>query len=410
MEPLNFEGLFENVVGIQTGTKTAASRSVDRLLTLRNWLIGASVVSYEQHGADRATYGEGVIDALAGRLKRAGRQGLSSRNILNYRQFALAWPGLEVRGLLDVALGSGARLPIPRISQTVSAKSPVKGLAGSKVAAEVVLPSLVDHYTPTPELAWRNADWFQRLFTSLSFSMLLELGRIEEPLKRGFYEVECLRERWSLREFKRQRNSMLYERIGLSRDKDALMALSREGVFLESPTTLLRDPYVLEFLGMEKAGTFKESELEQKLIDHLQAFLHELGRDFCFVERQHRVTVGGRHHFLDLLFYHRSLRCLIAIDLKVGTFRHEYAGQMHFYLNYLADQVAHPDENPPIGLLLCADKDVQEVHYATAGLKQSVFVSRYLLKLPSEEQLTAWLREEQSLLEGLIATDNSEED
>ncbi len=246
MEPLNFEGLFENVVAIQTGTQTAASRSVDRLLTLRNWLIGASVVAYEQHGEDRAAYGEGVIDALADRLKRIGHQGLSSRNILNYRQFALAWPGLEVRRLLESALGPNAKLPILRISQTPSAKSPEKRLEGPQGAAEILLPSLADRYTPMPALAWRNAAWFQRLFTSLSFSMLLELGRLEDPLKRGFYEVECLKERWSLREFKRQRNSMLYERIGLSRDKDALMALSREGVFLESPTTLLRDPYVLE--------------------------------------------------------------------------------------------------------------------------------------------------------------------
>jgi len=185
---------------------------------------------------------------------------------------------------------------------------------------------------------------------------------------------------------------------GLSKDQEAVMVLAREGRLVDNPETILRDPYVLEFTGLEKRIVYSESDLEKALLDHLAAFLLELGRDFCFVERQMRITVTGRHHFLDLLFFHRELRCLVAIDLKIGPFKHENAGQMNFYLNYLKENTAKDGENPPAGILLCADKDSEEVHYATAGLDNAVFVSRYLVALPSKEQLKAFLRREQEIL------------
>jgi predicted nuclease of restriction endonuclease-like (RecB) superfamily len=186
--------------------------------------------------------------------------------------------------------------------------------------------------------------------------------------------------------------------VGLSRDQAAVLALAEEGRLVDSPETILRDPYVLEFTGLEKRTVYGESDLEKALLDDLEAFLLELGRDFCFVERQMRITVAGRHHFLDLLFFHRELRCLVAIDLKIGSFKHENAGQMNFYLNYLKETAVKEGENPPVGILLCADKDSEEVHFATAGLDNAVFVSRYLVALPSEEQLRAFLRREQEIL------------
>jgi predicted nuclease of restriction endonuclease-like (RecB) superfamily len=193
--------------------------------------------------------------------------------------------------------------------------------------------------------------------------------------------------------------SLLYERVGLSKNKEAVLALAAKGQLVDSPTTILRDPYVLEFLGLQERSIYSESELEQVLIDNLQQFMHELGRDFCFVDRQFRITVANRHYFLDLLFYHRRLRCLIAIDLKLGEFQPEYAGQMNLYLNYLKQEVALPDENPPVGILLCSDRDSEAVHFATAGMDNQLFVSRYLVALPSEEQLKHWLREEQERLQ-----------
>jgi predicted nuclease of restriction endonuclease-like (RecB) superfamily len=404
---LNFDSLAQDIGHIHQQTQAAAGRAVDQFLTLRSWLIGAWIVEYEQAGADRAAYGERLLASLAETLKAEGHKGLSLRNLKNFRQVTLTWPGLDIRQTLSAIFG--LRTP-EEIRQMLSAN--IEG--GAPETSLLVLPvgggfaSLRQRAAELEPLEWQDQAWLQRLFTTLSFSHLLELSRIDEPQKRAFYELQCLKEGWVVRDLIRHRNSLLYERAGLSRDKDALMALTRQGQLLETPRTILRDPYVLEFLGLKEPETFQESELEQKLIDHLQQFLHELGRDFCFVDRQYRVTVGGRHHFLDLLFFHRGLRCLVAIDLKVGEFEPAFAGQMEFYLNYLAENVAHPDENPPIGLLLCSHKEHEMVHYATARIADSVFVSRYLTELPSEELLLRWMREERSFLEMLVESDDEE--
>jgi predicted nuclease of restriction endonuclease-like (RecB) superfamily len=191
---------------------------------------------------------------------------------------------------------------------------------------------------------------------------------------------------------------MLFERVGLSRNRDAVLALADKGRLLDTVATNLRDPYVLEFLGLPEREAYSEADLERALVDHLQEFLLELGRDFAFLARQYRITVGGRHHFIDLLFFHRRLRCLVAVDLKIGAFGHEDAGQMNFYLNYLGENVSLADENAPVGIVLCADKEAEEVHYATGNLDHQVFVSRYLTRLPTEQQLRAWLAEERDLL------------
>jgi predicted nuclease of restriction endonuclease-like (RecB) superfamily len=265
--------------------------------------------------------------------------------------------------------------------------------------AELLLfPSLQSRARDEPPLPWQDAAYYQKLFATLSWSHLLELCRISEHLKRAFYELEAVKSNWSFREMKRQINNMLYERIGLSKDKAAVLTLTQKGQLVDTPQTLIRDPYILEFLGLAERPVYTETDLEQALIDHLQEFMQELGRDFCFVERQFRMTVESEHHFLDLLFYHRALQCLIAIDLKLGKFKHDYAGQMNFYLNYLRENVAYPYENPPVGIILCAERDAETVRYATAGLDNQLFVSRYLIALPSEATLKQWLREEQERL------------
>jgi predicted nuclease of restriction endonuclease-like (RecB) superfamily len=248
-----------------------------------------------------------------------------------------------------------------------------------------------------PQLPWRDADWLARLFTTLTFSHLLELSRIDDVPRRAFYELHCLKERWSIRELQRQPDSMLYERIGLSENRDAVVALAREGALDASPAAQLRDPYVFEFLGIERRAVTNESDLERALVDHLQDFLFEMGRDFCFVARQFRITAGNRHHYIDLLLFHRRLRCLVAIDLKLGAFEPEHAGQLRFYVNYLAEHVAYPEENPPVGILLCAERDAEVVRFATAG-DGDLFVTRQLA-LPSEEQLKRWLHEERARIE-----------
>ena len=334
----------------------------------------------------------------------------SSLDILHTVSAVLGGGGVQ-RILQTVSADSAAPVEDERNRQTVSGESALASLArpDGLVTGELSFPSLAERAAQNPPMKWQDQAWFERLFSSLSFSQLLELSRIDDPLKRAFYELECLRSGWSVRELKRQMDSMLYERVGLSKDKDAVMAMAKEGVLTDSPATIIRAPYVLEFLGLKGPSAWAESDLEQALLDHLQQFIHELGRDFCFVDRQLRIIVGGRHHFIDLVFFHRGLKALIAIDLKLGAFKHEYAGQMNFYLNYLADNLTREDEHPPVGIVLCADKDAAEVHYATAGLAQAVFVSRYLVQLPSEDQLKQWLEEERLLLSRAQTDTASEE-
>lgn len=394
---MNFPALVADIHAITGTAEAAAARTVDRLLTLRSWLIGAWIVEYEQHGEDRAAYGEALLERLAEELEREAARGLSARNLKNFRQVVLTWPDLDAGRAALAVLGpirqtASAEFDGSENRQTVTADSSLV------VRATTGFPALAARAGALDRLGWQDAAWTERLFASLTFSHLLELSRIDIPLKRAFYELQLLKEGWSVREMKRQVSSMLFERVGLSREKEAVMALSRDGRLIESPATILRDPYVLEFLRLPEPPAFTEAGLEAALLDHLQEFLRELGRDFCFVDRQLRITVGGDHHHLDLLFFHRGLRCLVAIDLKIGDFDHRDAGQMHFYLNWLAENLSKPEEGPPVGLLLCAGKDEEKVHYATANLPRAVFVSRYLTALPSEAQLTRWLHEERERL------------
>jgi len=392
---VNYDRLIDDIRQINGTTQTAIARAANQVMTLRNWLIGAYIVEYEQQGDDRAVYGEALLKRLAHDLRDRGLKGLSLSNLKSFRKFALTYPALAKSQTLSVLLENW----FPDFSLNLG-KPETAGLGAIVPPPEPTLafPSLVARSETSTALPWQDSLYYQRMLQSLSWSHLLELCRIEDPVKRAFYELECLKSNWASRELKRQVNSLLYERVGLSRDKEAVLALAQEGRLVDSPATILRDPYVLEFLGLDTRSAYSESELEAALLKHLQHFIHELGRDFCFVERQFRITVGNQHYFLDLLFYHRRLRCLVAIDLKLGEFRPDYAGQMNFYLNYLKREVAHPDENPPVGILLCADRDVEEVHYATAGMDSQLFVSRYLVALPSEETLKTWLREEQERL------------
>lgn len=397
---MEYNRLLAGISYINNFSQIAVARAVNQTLTLRNWLIGAYIIEYEQNGVDRAAYGTQLIETLAKDLKKRGIPGFAISNLRNFRQFALAYPHLAEETILPRLL-SFARLAPTAIHQTASGelRPDISEIAADSIEISftelLLFPSLQGRAQAEPPLPWQDAEYYQKLFTTLSWSHLLELCRISDRLKQAFYELEAVKSNWSFREMKRQMNNMLYERIGLSKDKAAVLTLAQQGQLVDSPQTLVRDPYILEFLGLAERPSYTETDLEQALIDHLQEFMQELGRDFCFVERQFRMTVESEHHFLDLLFYHRALQCLIAIDLKLGKFKHDYAGQMNFYLNYLRENIAYPYENPPVGIILCAERDAETVRYATAGLDNQLFVSRYLIALPSEATLKQWLREEQ---------------
>jgi predicted nuclease of restriction endonuclease-like (RecB) superfamily len=389
---VNYEELINDISNINNTTLTTVVRAVNKILTIRNWLIGAYIFEYEQNGLDRAAYGTQLIRKLADDLKSRKIDGLSDRNLKNFRQFALTYPALAKDDNISDFLSV---ISIPLNQLQIRQSLP----AEFRASANNLFPALVSRELQSPSLIWQDNNYYQSLFSRISWTHMVELIRVDNTTKRAFYELECIKSNWSTRELKRQINSMLYEQIGLSKDKEAVLALANEGQLTDSPERILRDPYILEFLKLEERTSYSESDLEEALINHLQEFMHELGRDFCFVDRQFRITVGGEHYFLDLLFYHRSLQCLIAIDLKLGKFKHDYAGQMNFYLNYLRENVAYPHENPPVGILLCAEKDAEEVYYATVGLDNQLFFSRYMVALPSEEALKQWLKEEQYRLE-----------
>ena len=241
----------------------------------------------------------------------------------------------------------------------------------------------------TPEFGTPGAE----LVKKLSFTHLTELIAIEDPLKRAFYEIECIRGNWSVRELKRQVASLYYERSGLSKDKKKLAEMAHSTAEQAEPKLAIRDPYIFEFLGIKPNEVMAESELENAFLDKLQDFLLELGHGFCFEARQKRVLIGDTYGFIDLVFYHRILKCHVLIDLKIEGFSHENIGQLNTYVSWYRKNVMSDGDNPPIGILLCTQRDHALVEYALAGMDNNMFVSKYQLELPQKEDIQRFLEE-----------------
>lgn len=325
-------------------------------------------MEYEQKGSDGATYGEQLYKTIASKLKSKGLKSLGERNLYLCKDFYLAYPTilqtLSAKSFLS-------EYPISQILQTVSAES------------KAIVPS--QH--PVSQDA-------NQLLSRLSFSHFIELLKADTDLKQSFYEMQTIKNNWSVRELQRAMNSMLFERTGLSKDKKAVLQKVEKDTNLK-PEDLFRNPYLLEFLGLEEKTSYSETDLEQAIINHLENFLLEMGRGFCFEARQKRITCDNTHYKIDLVFYHRLLKCHVLIDLKLGEFSHADAGQMNVCLNYYKENEMHKGDGPPIGIILCAGKNETLVKYATAGLPQKVFVSKYMINLPSEKELTKIIIEEQ---------------
>jgi predicted nuclease of restriction endonuclease-like (RecB) superfamily len=227
----------------------------------------------------------------------------------------------------------------------------------------------------------------ETLSHQLSWSHYFELLKVDDDLARNFYEKQSIKEKWSIRELKRQKNSMLFERIALSKNKKGVLEISEKGQIIEMAKDIIKEPYVLEFLGIPEDHKYSEKELEQKIIDNLQMFLLELGKGFTFVKRQFRITLNNRHYYADLVFYHRILKCFVIIDLKIGEVDHGDVGQMNMYLNYFKIEENTDDDNEPIGIILSAEKEHISVQYALGGISNKLFVSKYQLHLPKKEEL-----------------------
>jgi predicted nuclease of restriction endonuclease-like (RecB) superfamily len=248
----------------------------------------------------------------------------------------------------------------------------------------------ITNETPSDKLGLLPA----KLLSHLSFSHIVELIKIDDELKRAFYELECAKGVWSVRELKRQIESLYFERSGLSKDKEKLSAMVKNEAIQLAPENIINTPYTIEFLGLNQQALVLESDLEQAIIDHLINFLRELGQGFCFEDRQKKILIDNEYHFIDLVFYHRILKCHVLIDLKTEKFKHSHAGQLNAYLNYYKEEVMQENDNPPVGILLCSDKGNTLVKYATAGLDENIFVQKYMIALPSKDEIEAYIKKE----------------
>lgn len=386
-----YDDLLAGVVELLEKARRTSVRSVNAVMTATYWEVGRRIVEHEQRGLDRARYGEKLLQRLSKDLTQKFGRGFGVVNLSQMRRFYQLWPAGRIIQTLSeetsISKGTG------KIFQTASEKSLWrKGEKAFKLGARK--PATVSRKFALSDLV--------KVF-SLPWSHYVRLVSVEKPEARVFYEGEALRGGWSVRQLDRQISSLFYQRTLLSRNKAAMLKKGTRAKPNDKPTPEeeIKDPLVLEFLGLK--DEYSENTLEEALIHHLEHFLLELGNDFTFVARQKRLRVGSEWYRIDLLFYHRRLRCLIIIDLKIGKFTHADAGQMNLYLNYAREHWTHPDENPPVGLILCAQGDRAVAHYALGNLQNKVLAAEYKTILPDEHELVEELRRTQLALDSRLA-------
>jgi predicted nuclease of restriction endonuclease-like (RecB) superfamily len=364
--PDDYGGLIADISRLLEQARRAAARSVNSILTATYWEIGRQIVEFEQRGKARAEYGEGLVDRLSADLMTRFGRGYSPRNLRQMRTFYQGWEiwqtpsaKLEARvkltpGLLEIE---------EQICPTPSSKSQIRQTLSAESQSQVIAAF------------------------PLSWSHYVRLMSVEKPHARVFYESEAIRGGWSVRQLDRQISTQFFERASHSKRQAAMLARGRHTRPDDAISVAeeVRDPYLLEFLNLK--DEYSETELEDALIKHLESFLLEMGAGFTFVARQKRIRIGDEWYRIDLLLFHRRLRCLVVVDLKIGNFSHADAGQMNLYLNYTREHMVEPGENPPVGLILCSAKNDAVVHYAMGDISARVFASKYLTQLPDEETL-----------------------
>lgn len=346
-----YDAMLSAVVGLLDEARRSSSRVVNSIMTATYWEVGRRIVEHEQGGKGRAGYGEELLQRLSVDLAARFGRGFSRQNLQRFRKFYLSYPPEQICSTVSSISEDSGEQPICSTS------------SGKSLLSAKTFPLPWSHYV--------------RLLT------------VDNPEARSFYETEALRGGWSVRQLDRQISTLFYERTALSRNKAAMLKKGEKAKPEDAvtPEEQIRDPLVLEFLGLK--DEYSENDLEDALIRHLESFLLELGGDFAFVGRQRRLRMGDSWYRVDLLFFHRRLRCLMVIDLKLGKFTHADAGQMHMYLNYAREHWTHPDENPPVGLILCAQKDHALAHYALENLPNKVLAAQYKTVLPDEKALVA---------------------
>lgn len=374
----DFDGLVAHIQQTQDVLQNNARLVINRHVTAKAWLTGYYIVEYEQKGADRAKYGEQLLKKLAEKLK--DKKTFSYRTLRLYRQFYLVYNrlGLPIKKYLCGNLSIG---------QSVIAK-----LKSSQNEGLIIWQSVIAKSSDVVG----NEVWVdpQELFDKLSFTHLAAILPISDPLERAFYETMAIRGTWSVRELQRQIDSNYYFRSGWSQKPEALAKLVEGKAETDTLALDIKSPFTFEFLGLQAKDVVEESDLETALITHLQDFILELGMGFCFEERQKKMLIDDRYFKADLVFYHRILKRHVVIELKANRLNYADAAQLHLYLAYYRKNIMQPDDNPPIGILLCSEVGQEMAEYSLLDLDESVFISKYQLNVPSKERMTEFLRKE----------------
>lgn len=356
---IGFGDLVSAVESVHQYSHRSAVKAINRYATMRNWLIGFFIVEYQQKGKDRAVYGEKLLKRLEESLET---RGLNVTLFQNCRLFYALYP--QMADLFQI-----------EIQPTALAKS----------------EEAVQHQAIQPTVLVECATDSNTLVSNLSFAHITELVHIDDETVRLFYEKESIRCGWSVRELRRFIATNLHVRVGLSKNPESVMASLHSNSHAD--VLDIRQPFTFEFLGLKASEVIRESDIEEALLNHLQEFLMELGKGFCFEDRQKRIIIDDEYYYADLVFYHRILHCSVIIELKNDAFRHEHLGQLNAYVSYYKENEMHDGDNPPIGILLCTKAGKKMVEYALAGMDNNLFVSTYLLQLPDKSILEKFIRE-----------------
>lgn len=351
--------IFQQVAELLQNARQQVLRTVNSTMTLTYFEIGRIIVEEEQSGQDRAQYGKQLLKGLSQQLTKEFGKGFSVESLDRMRKFYKIY----------------------------SISSPLMTI--SKVEISPSVSGIVENEKTQTLTALSESSKTQSLisFFKLTWTHYIFLMRIDDEKERRFYEIESEKYNWSVRELKRQYDSALYTRLALSRDKEGILKLSEKGQIIEKPKDIIKDPYILEFLGLPELHQYSETELEDEIINKLECFLLELGHGFTFVARQNRITFAEKHFRIDLVFYNRILKCFVLIDLKIGELKHQDLGQMQMYVNYYDREMRLEDENKTIGIVLCQNKSEAVVKYTLPENNEQIFASKYKMVLPSEEVL-----------------------
>ena len=364
----SFSDLASIIQTTHDAAQSSAVRAINRMQTMRNWLIGYYIVEFEQHGKDRAEYGAHLLKKLE---ERVDRKGLNVTLFQTSRNFYNLYPqmeGLFVQNEIYSTLSNKSGNSIPLMDKSADAQTNT-------------ICATVSHKFQTPP---------EMIVSRLSFSHIREIMSVDDPLARYFYEQECIKCTWSVRELRRQISTNLYFRAGISGNPEKMLSQSSVQGH-DSAALQIRQPFTFEFLGLKAQEIVDEHDLEDALISHLQEFILELGKGFCFEARQKRIIIDDEYYYPDLLFYNRILHCGVIIELKNEEFSHENLGQLNAYVSYYKENEMQLGDNPPVGILLCTRKGKKMVEYALAGMDNQLFVSTYMLQLPDRKTLEDFL-------------------